>query len=219
MSTITFEPVAHKYFDENGLEYISVTTLLGREFPFKGREIAEKVNKMPHSKYYGMGVQRILDYWEGSSAHGNVVHNAIEDYINTGIVPDDPDIEPLVRRFMKIPFTGKLLSETLVYDTKYRIAGTIDILEDLGDMMYLYDIKTSNKISDDKLKKFSLQLEIYKRLATSFFNKPVKPVSIVWFKDYVVRRRHSKLELVRPMKCKKAVDRLLAKRLKELESV
>lgn len=214
---IHFEPEEHRYFDDNGLEYTSVTTLLSEEFPFDQEAIAEKVRHFSSSRYHGMSKERILKYWENSSGHGNVVHNAIEDYIKHKKMPDDINLVPLVEQFAKLKFSGKLLSEELLWDSKYRLAGTADILEDMGDFMYLYDIKTSNKISDDKLMKFSMQLELYKRLGEKVFKKPVIVAAILHFEDYVVRRKNTKLRVIQPLRCGDSVDDILEKRYERLQ--
>lgn len=215
-SLITFKPDSHTYWDATGNEYISVTTLLSKEFPFDRAEIADTVRKIPASKYHGMSQERILTLWENSADLGTVVHEAVEDYIKEDIWPSDPSLVPLVKQFSKLNFRGELLSEILVWDEDYRIAGTADILECFDKYIYLWDIKTSNKISDDKLMKFSMQLEIYKRLIEKRFNKPVKIGGILWFQDFVMRRSNTKLKVFQTLHCADSVDEILKRRKKEI---
>jgi len=196
---ITFEPKEHKYFNQHGEEYISVTTLLGREFPFDAKEVANKVRKIPSSKYHGMSEERILRLWNDSSEHGNVVHNMVEDYIKEDIVPSDPSLLPLLDQFKRLNFNGDLLSEVLLWDEDYKIAGQADILEVFDDHIYLFDIKTSNRITDNKLSKFSLQLELYRRMIEKQFGKKAKLGAIIHFEDYVVKRSKTKLRVISPL--------------------
>ena len=57
---ITFDPKKHKYTDEKGREFISVTTLLGREFPFDGPAIAKKLVKLEGHRYFGWDYKVVL---------------------------------------------------------------------------------------------------------------------------------------------------------------
>lgn len=216
MSYITFEPIEHKYTNPDGEEFISVTTLLGREFSFDAPAIAEKVRKIKSSDYHTMTVERILKQWDDSGDHGTVVHEMIEDYIKDDIYTSDESLVPLLEQFKKLNFRGELLSEVLLWDEDYKIAGTADILEDMGKYIYLWDIKTSNKISDDKLMKFSMQLEIYKRLIEKRFNKKVIIGGIIWFDNYVKKRRNTKLKVFRTLNVEDSVDDILEKRKKEI---
>jgi len=213
---ITFEPKAHQYFNQNGEEYISVTTLLGREFPFDTKRVANKVRKIPSSKYHGMSEERILRLWEDSSEHGNVVHEAVEEYIKEDIIPSDPSLVPLIDQFKKLNFDGDLLSEVLVWDEDYRLAGTADILEIFDDHIYLFDIKTSNRITDNKLMKFSLQLELYRRMIEKRFGKEARLGAILYFEDYVVKRSKTKLKVISPLHLSDVVDEILEKRKREI---
>jgi len=214
---ITFHPEDHKYFDQNMVEFTSITTLLSQEFVFNSREIAEKVSKISSSKYHSMSVERILEFWDNSADLGTMVHEALEDYIVRDTWPSDPCLVPLVEQFSKLRFNGDLLSETLVFSEEYRLAGTIDLMEVFPDKIYLFDFKTSNKISEDKLMKFSLQLELYRRMAEKQFNKPVIIIGILWFEDFVVKRGNTKLKLIRPLHLPDVVDDILAKRKLEIE--
>ena len=216
---ITFRPEDHTYWDEAGNEYTSVTTFLGKEFPFDGKAVAEKVRKIPSSKYHSMSVDRILKLWDDSADHGTVVHEAVEDYIKEDVWPSDPGLVPLVEQFSKLNFRGDLISEILIWDEEYRIAGTADILEVFDKYIYLWDIKTSNHITDNKLMKFSMQLELYKRLIEKRFNKPVKLGGILWFEDYVMKRSKTKLKVFQTLRCEDSIDDMLLKRKKELEDV
>lgn len=214
---ITFRKEDHTYWDTRGNEYISVTSLLASEFPFESDKIVEKVQKIHSSRYYGMSTERILKMWGDSSGHGNEIHNAIEKYIKEGKMPEDPRIFPLIEQFSRLNFKGTLQPEVLLWDEKYRIAGIADILECFNNYIYLWDIKTSNRITDDKLMKFSMQLEMYKRLAEKQFNKKVIIGALLWYEDYVVKRSKTKLKIIQPLRCVEVVDDIFKKRLKYLK--
>lgn len=213
---ITFEPKEHKYTNENNEEYVSVTTLLQKEFPFNAKEIANKVSTISSSRYHGMSEARILRMWDDSSVHGTVVHEAVEEYIKEDIYPSDPQLIPLIEQFKKLSFRGDLLSEILVWDDELKIAGTADILEIFPDHINLFDIKTSNKLSEDKHMKFSLQLEMYRRMIEDNFKKPTRSIAILWFENYVMQRSKTKMKLIQPLQLNDVVDEILEKRRKEI---
>jgi len=213
---ITFEPKEHKYTNENNEEYVSVTTLLQKEFPFNAKEIANKVSTISSSRYHGMSEARILRMWDDSSVHGTVVHEAVEEYIKEDIYPSDPQLIPLIEQFKKLSFRGDLLSEILVWDDELKIAGTADILEIFPDHINLFDIKTSNKLSEDKHMKFSLQLEMYRRMIEDNFKKPTRSIAILWFENYVMQRSKTKMKLIQPLQLNDVVDDILDKRRKEI---
>ena len=213
---ITFEPVEHKYTNQHGEEYISVTTLIGKEMPFDSKAIAEKVRKIGSSRYHNMTTERILALWDASADHGTVVHDMVEQYIKEDIVPSDPSLVPLLDQFKKLNFRGDLLSEVLVWSEKYKVAGLVDILEVFDDKIFLYDIKTSNRIGDDKYMKFSMQLEMYRRFIEESFNKPTSTIAILWYQDYVLKRSKTKLKMLQTLHVEDSVDDILEKRLKEI---
>ena len=214
---ITFKPENHTYWDEDGVQYTSVTTLLGKEFPFDQEAVAEKVANIPSSRYHGMSKERILKMWSDSSDHGNVVHEMVEDYIKEDVVPSDQSLVPLLDQFKRLNFRGELLSEVLVWDEDYLLAGTADILEVLPDKIYVHDIKTSRKVDETKLGKFSLQLEIYRRMIEKRFQKKTLRGFVLHFDDYVIQRSKTKLKLLTPLHLDDVVDDILRKRKEEID--
>ena len=183
---------------------MSITTFIRQGEPeFDSATIAAQVIRNPRSKYYGMKKEEVMRKWSVSSPLGTELHLALEEYINEKKITTNPDIKPLVEQFAKIKFKGKLLSETVIFDPDYLIAGTADLLEEMEDQFYLYDFKTSvtrpngRDISDDKLHKFSLQLECYKRMVEKQFKKPCQTVCVLWFKNFANDRGNTRLQLLK----------------------
>jgi hypothetical protein len=218
--SLNFDPIEHKYTDDKGQVYISVTTLIQDDFD--AEKIAARVIKSPRSKYYGMEKQAVLDMWAQSAPLGTLVHEAVEDYILHKKVTTNPEITPLVNQFAKLNFKGQLLTETVLHDEEYRLAGTADILEWFDDCLWLFDIKTSvpkpNGIdmAPDKIHKYSLQLEIYKRLVEKCFGKPCNIGGIFWYKDFAKLRGKTKLQFQAVRDVSEEVDQILQKRKWEL---
>jgi len=218
---INFDPIEHKYWDFRNREYISVTTLIGQEHPFDADEIASNVIINPRSKYYGMVKEDVLQLWEESGPHGTVVHDAIENYIKHNKKPDEPHLIPLINQFKKLNFRGHVWSEIILHSEEYLIAGMADIVEELPDICYLYDIKTSvsspkGDLASFKLEKFTLQLNMYKYLIQKLFNKPCKVMAVFWFADYVNQKEKTKMKVIPIEDNLKLIEGLLHSRKVEL---
>lgn len=219
MDKIKFDKKKHKYYKADK-EYVSVTTLLAEEFPFNAKEIASRLVKQP-GKYNGLKVADVLKDWQQSAVYGTKIHSAAENYLLHEKFPNNEEFVPIIEKFSKLNWRGKILSETLVHDDNYLIAGTVDILEDMGDYFYLWDIKTSvaknGKLPTEKIKKFSMQLEIYKRLVEKTFNKKVKIGGIIWFKDCRNLREKTPIEVIKAVNCKQKVNKILLKRKRMID--
>jgi hypothetical protein len=216
---VTFYDKTHKYFDNLGREYISVTRLIHAEKPeFNALEIATRVTNLQGSKYYQMPIAEIMKKWADSAPLGTALHEKVEDYINEQVITEDSIFRPCVEQFAKLKFTGKLMSEKLVFDEDLLIAGTVDLLEDVGsDPLYLYDIKssTSNKsgeMSKDKLDDYTLQLNMYKMLVEKRMKRPCKIIGILWFKDFADMKEKTKLTIVPIKENKSYLYSILQKR-------
>lgn len=137
---ITFDSTQHKYFNGSD-EYISVTTLL------------KKYNLSPD---YGNIDKKVL---EKAAKRGTHIHKLLEDYVKTGLNTEPSILSLFVQYFnnRQVDLT-KATAEELVYDTKYKIAGTIDVQYQDGDDFIIADYKTTSTIHYDSV---TWQLSIY----------------------------------------------------------
>lgn len=138
---ISFDPVTHTY-TRNNVQYISVTTLLK--------------NYGLSADYTGIPQDVLLK----ASQRGNATHKAIEDYINTNTVtPNNIDLDNFIKYVTARGIdTSKSISEEVIYDDTYQIAGTIDWqYEDNGDEI-IADHKTTATIHWNSV---AWQLSIY----------------------------------------------------------
>lgn len=222
---INFDPKEHRYTDEQGQEYISVSKLLEEEFPFDSEAIANKVRKYPRSKYFGMPKKEILAEWQRAADIGTELHGAIELWIKEGKEPLDPCLWKMVGKFSSINFRGKLSAEVRVWHTPLQIAGTVDVLEKLShhtfrgppDFTYkVWDIKTSKRMNEANLRKYSAQIEIYRRLVEKTFHAPVGIGGILWYAQYAEKREDTELHTVIPEPCEEFVDKLFTNRLEQI---
>ena len=149
---IVFYPETHTYVEKTtGRKLISVTTLIDKfKVPFdESGAIAARC-----AEREGIPVGELLAQWEKTKVdaceRGIYFHDQMEHYIKTKEIKDGPD-KDIVEKFAKIPFTGRLYSEQIVYSLEDGIAGTVDIVEVKDDnSITIWDAKTNKA-----LKKFS----------------------------------------------------------------
>lgn len=191
---LVFNAKKHRY-TYNGKELISVTTFIKQFFPeFDAKNIARKLNKMRNTKWYKMGIRKILALWKGQADYGTKVHEEIENYIKDPILySNTKNVSEEALQGMEFwhNYCKKLnkpstTPELRVFNEELGLAGTIDVVihhtldngevvVDLMDWKVTKDLTKSYKlvtegplaefkIQDNKLSKYSLQLNLYKRI-------------------------------------------------------
>lgn len=98
---VILHPEKHQYFDTNGNEYLSVSSLLNQ---YAEKFDAKKMAKLSagKGKYAGLSADEVEILWKqtgkDSSEHGTRIHNALELYSKKyEILSSDSDLEPLVK--------------------------------------------------------------------------------------------------------------------------
>lgn len=143
---------------------------------------------------------------EKASAFGTEVHNALEDFILSGLIKEHFDFDESVNKFkhglnwLKLNINnGVYFAEFRLYDKDLAIAGTADILRKNEDGTYsILDWKTSQKIDtesnykllkpfnylyDCELVKYSLQMFLYKHILEKNYGITVRDCTILHLTD------------------------------------
>jgi hypothetical protein len=178
---IKFNNRNHTYI-RNGVEYISVTTLISKYFSeFDIAKIAKfKAFKSRREGIKGQGVRYWKALWKKNREYGSEVHKEIQDYLNTRIQPiSDEAIHAItwlhnLERTISKSYT---MPEVVLFNDKYKIAGTADIIiyESDTNNMFVIDWKVVNEIktegynnkksklgmNDCNFWKYALQLNMY----------------------------------------------------------
>lgn len=157
-SCIAFDEESHKYLhpkDETGnAEYISVTKLIERFFPFDlKRYIERKAEEENRTE------EDVLDEYliirDEAAEKGTFLHNQIENYLkNTEFDSDSKEFE-LFLDFYNKEIKGRNLvfydAEKIVFSNKHNVAGTIDCLfkKNNKDEYVMLDWKRSKKLIID----------------------------------------------------------------------
>lgn len=188
--TVRFIPDGHRYLDDAGRDYLSVTTLLKDYFPFDALAIAARVSVDSRSRYFGMDPKAIAEEWDGRAEAGTFAHKAIETWSARGVWPASRTPEyMIIVGLVALRLRGSIRSETLTWNEELMLAGTVDIIRDRpGQPKTVYDIKTSRKLGPEKIEKFSLQLCFYCYMLTAQTGTVHEPGGIIWFENFMENR-------------------------------
>lgn len=174
-----FSEEAHEY-RKDGIRYTSVGEFLKHftpEFP-KGL-IAEQV-----ARKNGVQPNEVIAEWDLnadiSCDYGHAIHKSVEYWIRYGKFPKAPHLKDAAEKFAAKHDRRTIEPEIIVFNDKYRLAGTIDQLVILAKKRCrLMDVKTNGDLYDKprgvflppiqnlphtKINKYRLQLSTYKKL-------------------------------------------------------
>ncbi len=182
--------------------YTSVSTLIDKFFPFDREGAALHV-----ANIRGINVEDALQEFENAKTLGTKLHGYIHNFLQSdGIkIPDiEPDIRPAFNQFMH--FKGNNLANKTIYRTEWAIydedagiAGTCDLVVINKDGTFaLYDWKRTTGIwrkgfqgqmgigicadmQNCNFNKYSLQLNMYKRILEEKYNITISQLYIVQF--------------------------------------
>ncbi|NBW57987.1 hypothetical protein EB118_23415 [bacterium] len=195
---LAFDKASHSYrniyTDE---QYVSATTLLNK---FKKKFDADFHAKRTAAKE-GVTPEEIKARWkkmnEESKVKGSAIHEAIDAFNKTGEINDQyKDLLASVAA-LGLYDVSKIKCEELVYNHVFKLAGTADIIEDLGSSFNVYDFKTNKKfnlfspyganlldpvshLSDCEYNIYALQLSLYAFMYKSMTGKRVGKLAIIY---------------------------------------
>ncbi|MFT4260853.1 MAG: PD-(D/E)XK nuclease family protein [Candidatus Woesearchaeota archaeon] len=145
-NNLSFDAKHHKYF-VNGVEFKSVTKTLSKYFPFEREKIADEL-----AKRNSVSKKEILRSWDEVKDNGSLVHDLIDGYLKNKELSSDEliKIKPAID-FLKENNYEILASEIRVFSSKFKVAGTIDLLvKDSKGNILIFDWKTNKKNIDKK---------------------------------------------------------------------
>jgi len=144
---IEFYPEKHIYLID-GVPAVSVSTVIERRFPtFDAKYWARK-----KSPYSGMSAEALEEKWrkngEEALKAGTLLHQQIENFFLKNQFKESGEMN-LFRQFIHDhPDLEPNRTEWRIFDERYRIAGTIDLLAKNGENYEIYDWKRSKKVVD-----------------------------------------------------------------------
>lgn len=208
-SSIAFDEESHKYIhpkDETGnAEYISVTTLIERFFPFDLKRYIEK-----KAEEENRTEEDVLDEYllmrDEAAEKGTYLHNQIECFLKKDkFDADSKEFDLFLEFYNKEIKPRKLLffdAERMIFSDKYNVAGTIDCLfqKNGKDEYVMLDWKRSKKLIIDgrprifgygyalselssldnsSFNRYCLQQNIYKHIAETEYGMKISSMKLV----------------------------------------
>lgn len=177
--TIQFDEEKHKYY-KNGKEFISVSTLIGI---YKNKFDPNGIIIKKYAEKNGLTIDQVRVKWDNerdkANDKGHKFHSNFEHYVKTGEILNNENKIYIDQILASTKFSGKLFSESLVFNEKYNIAGTIDLISLEGkSKIDLFDFKTNKELrkkdkygkymkyplyhlSDCNFNHYSIQLNLY----------------------------------------------------------
>ena len=180
-------------FNEKEHEYLlgttklnSVTTFLGKVFPFDVKKAARKV-----AEKHWISEEEVLQNWKEITLRGSFIHHLIEEHCQGKEISDDEKefIQGALLFFSENPQYKIVGIETRLFSKEYLLGGTADlILQDIETgKLILADWKTSIKpinekdifgyalnpishIPNNKYYKYSMQMAIYQVILKKTYN-------------------------------------------------
>lgn len=229
---IQFIEKDHKYLIDGKEDNISVTKLIKEFFPiFDADVVIEKMQKKTNWKdsiYYDKTVDEIKQEWrekaENASRLGTLLHKTIEKYykkesINDSLIKTEMDqFQKFNKEHIEINKLKPFRSEWIVFDEKYHIAGSIDMIyiDEESKELHLYDWKRINKLKkNNKYQKglfplhmfedcnyfhYSLQLNLYKYILEQNYGHNVNSMKLVCFhpdnENYIIEEINDYQDIV-----------------------
>lgn len=208
-SNIAFDEESHKYIHPKDVtgnaEYISVTTLIERFFPFDLKRYIEKKAKDENRTEEDV-LDEYLTNRDEAAEKGTYLHNQIENFLK-GVDYDSNTIE--FQQFLdfhkKEISTRNLIfsdAEKMIFSNKHNVAGTIDCLfkkDNNGEYVMLdwkrskkliidgqpriygygYALSELNSLDNSSYYRYCLQQNIYKYLAEAEYSLKISSMKLV----------------------------------------
>jgi Protein of unknown function (DUF559) len=208
-SSIAFDEETHKYIhpkDETGnAEYISVTTLIERFFPFDLKRYIERKATEEDRTEEDVLIEYLMIRDEAAEK-GTFLHNQIENYLKDNeFNSDSKEFEMFINFYDKeikkrnIAFFD---AEKMIFSAKYNVAGTIDCLfkkNDANEYIMLdwkrskkliidghprifgfgYALSELSNLDNSSYYRYCLQQNIYKHIVESVYSIKISSMKLV----------------------------------------
>ena len=162
----------YRFYDINGTNYPSVTSILG---------VRKKVELQQWRDKFGENVAN----WEMGRAarRGTATHNLIENYIK-GEPLEEKSVLPLGLFKLMKPYIDQINNihclETVLYTSKYRLAGQVDCIAEYNGKLSVIDFKTANKERKEEwIDNYFLQCTAYGLMYEELFKKEIDQIVVI----------------------------------------
>ncbi len=161
-----------RFYDINGKNYPSVTTVLG-------------IRKKEGLQKWRDAIGENVANWEMGRAarRGKAFHTLVEQYLK-GETPSIRDVLPIGLFKLMKPYIDQIdnihLLEAIMYSPKLTIAGQVDCVAEYNGKLSVIDFKTAKKERlEGWIENYFLQTTAYAHMFEETFGKPIEQVVIL----------------------------------------
>ena len=161
-----------RFYDINGKNYPSITTVLG-------------IRKTEQLKGWREKIGENVANWEMGRAarRGKSFHTLVEQYLK-GETPSIRDVLPLGLFKLLKPYIDQIdnihLLEAIMYSKKLTVAGQVDCVSEYNGKLSVIDFKTANKErQEDWIDNYFLQTTAYAHMYEETFGTPIEQIVIL----------------------------------------
>ena len=161
-----------RFYDINGKNYPSITTVLG-------------IRKSEALKGWREKIGENVANWEMGRAarRGKSFHTLVEQYLK-GETPSIRDVLPLGLFKLLKPYIDQIdnihLLEAIMYSPKLTVAGQVDCVAEYNGKLSVIDFKTANKErQEDWIDNYFLQTTAYAHMYEETFGTPIEQIVIL----------------------------------------
>ena len=162
----------YRFYDINGTNYPSVTSILGVRKKVELQQWRDKIGENVANWEMGRAARR-----------GTATHNLIENYIK-GEPLEEKSVLPLGLFKLMKPYIDQINNihclETVLYTNKYRLAGQVDCIAEYNGKLSVIDFKTANKERKEEwIDNYFLQCTAYGLMYEELFKKEIDQIVVI----------------------------------------
>ena len=162
----------YRFYDINGTNYPSVTSILGVRKKVELQQWRDKIGENVANWEMGRAARR-----------GTATHNLIENYIK-GDPLEEKSVLPLGLFKLMKPYIDQINNihclETVLYTSKYRLAGQVDCIAEYNGKLSVIDFKTANKERKEEwIDNYFLQCTAYGLMYEELFKKEIDQIVVI----------------------------------------
>ena len=162
----------YRFYDINGTNYPSVTSILGVRKKVELQQWRDKIGENVANWEMGRAARR-----------GTATHNLIENYIK-GETLTEKSVLPLGLFKLMKPYIDLINNihflETVMYSDKYKLAGQVDCIAEYNGKLSVIDFKTANKERKEEwIDNYFLQCTAYALMYEELYKTPIENIVVI----------------------------------------
>jgi len=162
----------YRFYNINGTNYPSVTSILGVRKKVELQQWRDKIGENVANWEMGRAARR-----------GTATHNLIENYIK-GEPLEERSVLPLGLFKLMKPYIDQIQNihclETVLYSSKYKLAGQVDCIAEYNGKLSVIDFKTANKERKEEwIDNYFLQCTAYALMYEELFKKDIDQIVVI----------------------------------------